>query len=304
MTKLRGLLSKSHVLLIIFLFVSMSIVSSSGIIIKKNCIFNESEVYQSPTFDGNDTTAPVTDCLFEPSEPDGDNGWYVSNVSVELIATDDISGVKEIRISICGDPEIVVPGDNVHFFFNEDYKDYYIDYWAVDFAGNVESKNRFYINLDKTKPDISHWFEVYYQYPFREFRILLSATATDSTSEMDRVEFFRYGVHKETVIGPGKRYWWSWKPTNYQKIKGFIRIPEINEEHIKFYSIFVMVEFSGNFGDFYAYGYDKAGNMNSDDLNDIGGPIFHDFLLLQNVTIPNNYTGYIGRFCINVRLNT
>ena len=41
-----------------------------------------------------DITPPVTTCTLDPDTPDGDNGWYVSNVTVTLKATDDMSGVN------------------------------------------------------------------------------------------------------------------------------------------------------------------------------------------------------------------
>jgi hypothetical protein len=34
-----------------------------------------------------DTTPPVTTISFNPPEPDGENGWYVSNVTVILNAS-------------------------------------------------------------------------------------------------------------------------------------------------------------------------------------------------------------------------
>src|SRR5690606_32952057 len=44
-----------------------------------------------------DATAPVTTITLGPVIPDGDNGWYVSDVLVTVSATDDLSGVDETR---------------------------------------------------------------------------------------------------------------------------------------------------------------------------------------------------------------
>ena len=271
---------------IIFLFIGMSVTSTIGI------------------SNNDDTTPPVTTCTLDPPEPNGNNSWYISDVNVTLNATDDISGVKEIRISICGDPEIVIPGNYVHFFFDEDCKDYYVDYWAIDNAGNAESKNRFYINIDKTAPEITFYYYIDFIYFYRGIRYYFIAEAEDSTSGMDRVEFYTDDVHQKTVQGPGPEYILIWKPNIYSRVKGFILKPEITEEYVKFYSILVIVELGSDFPKFYAYCYDKAGNMESDSLTPMVPPYnINDILLFQSVTLPSNYSGYIGRFFIDVKIN-
>jgi hypothetical protein len=283
----------------------MSAISSTGNIINQNYEYTKNEISKSYFIDGNDTTPPFTNCTIDPAEPDGDNGWYVSNLIVELTAMDDLSGVKEIRISICGDPEIVFPGNYIKFSFNEDYEDYYIDYWAIDNAGNVENKKRFSFKMDITRPELSFSYEIYYLYWFfRELRYMFTAIAEDSTSGMDRVEFYLNEEHQETVEGPGKRYWCIWKPTNYEKMIGFILMPEITDGFVKFYSLFVKVNYGPFLDDFYAYAYDKAGNVNSDKISDIvSPPHVNDYKLFQNITIPNNYSGHLGRFFINIKIN-
>ena len=49
-----------------------------------------------------DTTPPITTHTLDPPEPDGLNGWYVSNVNVTLTATDDMSGVNVTYYRING----------------------------------------------------------------------------------------------------------------------------------------------------------------------------------------------------------
>ena len=304
MTKQKVFLKKISIIFIIFLFIGMSTISSTGNFIKDNYKYTKNELVKSDYIDGNDTKPPVTNCSFDPAEPDGENGWYVSNLTVELTAEDDFSGVKEIRISICGNPEIVFPGSYVHFFFDKDYKDYYIDYWAIDNAGNVEIKKRFYVKIDKTLPEVCFIYEADYLYFFRELRFNFFAKVTDFISGIDRVEFYRNDMHQKTVKDPDNRYYWIWKPTNYETIKGIIFMPKITYNSVKFYSFFVRVKFSAFWGDFYAYVYDKAGNMNFDKLSPCHPPPgLCDLLLFQNITIPNNYSGHIGRFFIDVIIN-
>ncbi len=49
-----------------------------------------------------DTLAPVTMAATSPSAPDGQNGWYVSNVSITLNASDNCAGVSATEYSIDG----------------------------------------------------------------------------------------------------------------------------------------------------------------------------------------------------------
>jgi hypothetical protein len=51
-----------------------------------------------------DVTAPTTTATLDPTAPDGNNGWYVSPVTIELSATDLESGVASINYSLNGNP--------------------------------------------------------------------------------------------------------------------------------------------------------------------------------------------------------
>ncbi|MBA7636884.1 hypothetical protein ES703_44512 [subsurface metagenome] len=73
----NNLIKEGLVVAVILLFVSVSVVPSTG-----NRI----------SFD--DITPPVTTCTLNPPEPNGNNSWYVSDVEVTLNATDDMSGVN------------------------------------------------------------------------------------------------------------------------------------------------------------------------------------------------------------------
>ncbi len=131
----------------------------------------------------------------------------------------------------------------------------------------------------------------------------LTASATDDTSGMDRVEFFIDDKHEETIKGPGPDYVFTikWTYKVYRKILWF-------------------------------YHYDRAGNVISIDLDtsywdppppppsrDLIGIIcnreiseenvsffailvFEPFtfkpFILEHIIFPNNYTGYIGRYFI------
>lgn len=97
---------KALAVAVILLFFSVGVVPSTGII-----VFND------------DTTPPVTTHSLNPPEPDGDNGWYVNDVEVMLNATDDMSGVKEIRYKI-GDGSLqILPGNQGMFVLDDDADD-------------------------------------------------------------------------------------------------------------------------------------------------------------------------------------
>ena len=101
-----NLLGKTLVIGIIILFVIMSINPTIG----KSIIRISKK---------DDTTPPVTTYTLDPPKPDGLNGWYVSDATVALNATDNMSGVKEIRYTINGWSEHISLGIMVHLFFLE-----------------------------------------------------------------------------------------------------------------------------------------------------------------------------------------
>jgi hypothetical protein len=161
-----------------------------------------------------DTTPPVTVHSLDPSEPTGINGWYIDEVTVTLNATDDLSGVKEIRYIINGWSEHIIPGDNCSFILFKDGEDILIEYWAIDNAGNVEPKNEFELDIDQTRPEVTLTYEFYnrnwwkfWQYPDYDWEF--TANATDYESGMDRVEFYLNNELQETVTGAGPIYIWT-----------------------------------------------------------------------------------------------
>ena len=102
------------------------------------------EIFVSVDID-QDSTAPVT-------VDDYDNSWHVVDYKINLVATDDLSGVAETyykvnggstqTVAAHGQPSITVEGPNNT-----------LEYWSVDFAGNEETHKLLTgIKLDKTPP--------------------------------------------------------------------------------------------------------------------------------------------------------
>jgi hypothetical protein len=93
-----------------------------------------------------ETTAP--DSVHNIIGTLGNNGYWRSNVSVELTATDDCTNVEDIFYTVDGgstqtySTSFIVAGDGAHT----------VTYWAVDFAGNIETTNSLTINIDTIPP--------------------------------------------------------------------------------------------------------------------------------------------------------
>ena len=93
-----------------------------------------------------DSIAPET-VISPPDGTPGENGWYLSDVTITLSATDNLSGVKEIKYKIDDGiwqiypaGGITVTGSNVFY------------YRAEDNAGNLESEKSIEVKIDKTPP--------------------------------------------------------------------------------------------------------------------------------------------------------
>jgi len=100
---------------------------------------------------GVDTIPPTT--LLEGVGTMGNNGWYVSDVTITLTATDNEggSGVEKTGYSFDGTswntysgPFTIIDEGTITIFYN-----------STDKAGNIEDSNQVTISIDKTPPTIS-----------------------------------------------------------------------------------------------------------------------------------------------------
>jgi hypothetical protein len=101
-----------------------------------------------------DNLAPVTNALFPPANP---HGWYTSNLTISLTASDTtspgFSGVTMIHYSLNGVEQPPIMGLGGPFtIFSEGSTQ--VHYWAEDRAGNLETPKTFTVNIDKTLPNI------------------------------------------------------------------------------------------------------------------------------------------------------
>lgn len=96
------------------------------------------------------TGAPITRATANGTA--GCAGWFTSPVTVNLLAIDNSgSGVKEIRYSVDGAAELVVPGLSADILVSGD-RIHTIAYYAVDNSGQVETVKTFTVTIDGTLP--------------------------------------------------------------------------------------------------------------------------------------------------------
>ena len=272
------MIKKGIALSVMLLFVGMMISPSTGNLTPPNII---------PSFG-------VT-ISFVPPEPDGDNGWYKTCVDVYFMG-DNGTIIDYIMIRIDGGSWQTVPGASVYLCL-EGITSY--DFIAVDTDGGQWFFGPYEFKIDTYPPEAQ---EISWE-AYKEDGIWyldLTASASDETSGMDRVECFIEDEHYETIEGAGPDYvftfkwskmiWGKWiyfyhydkagneivedtyipepDPPPTRDLIGIICDREISEKNVSFFAIVVFEPLS-----------------------------FKPFILEQ-VIFPNNYTGYIGRFFI------
>lgn len=252
-----------------------------------------------------DNTPPITTFALDPPEPNGENGWYVSDVNVTLNATDDMSGVKEIYYRVAESVWNVHTGDFLIFTLDFDcLEDGLIEFYAVDFAENKEEIKSFTIDIDQLPPFVDLTWEVVGGNPLDGWEIVFTATANDECSGVEGVEFYLNDVLQETVSGPGPTYSWMllYFPPMSSKILvcGLILNRNVTDEYVNFYALVVLVSnIPGAEFIFKACAYDLAGNKACDEtLPSVPDIIEPGLYLFQSLTLQNNYKGYIGKFSI------
>jgi len=167
---------------------------------------------------GSDGTAPVSAHTVTPAAPDGQNGWYVSDVTIKLTAADPTvaavsSGVAKIEYQIDGGAWQTYTG-TAGFKLTTDSGNHVVKYKATDKVGNVEVEKTIpVIKIDKTKPTISMSYNVTGGNALQGWELTFFVTANDATSGMAKVEFYFNAGLEATVIGAGPEYSWSYNFT-------------------------------------------------------------------------------------------
>ncbi len=184
----KEFLVKTIALSIAVLFIGISVTSALGI---SNLL--------------DDTTPPITTISFDPAEPNGCNGWYISNVTVILNATDDISGVNATyyRINKTDWNKYISP-----FIISEEGENILIEYYSIDNAGNVETVKSSTLDIDKTPPEGEIVWKIR-KIGCCKWAITFGINIINETSGMERIEYYLNGILQETVTGAGPTYYWT-----------------------------------------------------------------------------------------------
>jgi uncharacterized lipoprotein YddW (UPF0748 family) len=117
-----------------------------------SCVVNVTAGFVATADAGPETTAPVTQATLTPSAPDGSNGWYKSDVTVALSASDECSGVARTEYSTDGGANYL-PYTAAFTISAEGLTT--ISYRSIDRAGNQESVQSLTIKIDKTAPTLT-----------------------------------------------------------------------------------------------------------------------------------------------------
>jgi hypothetical protein len=152
-----------------------------------------------------DTTPPVTTITFDPPEPDGLCGWYVSNVTIIMNATDDISGVNKIYYSINSEPWQVYD-EPILLHQNGVFN---IVYFSIDNAGNIEFPKLSYLKIDQTPPEIEFTYVWSGKKPPYTFTYIINAI--DTTSGIIRVDLYLNAELQYTFFEPGPYIYIIWE---------------------------------------------------------------------------------------------
>lgn len=147
---------------------------------------DDEEVTTSGTFTI-DNTPPSTTSFLDGTQ--GDDGWFTTDVTVELIGSDETAGVAETLYSVDGAAEETytdsfrVTGDAVHT----------VDFHSVDRADNVEDTRTIDVAIDTTDPsstlDIGEPSADRGRVVYVTSDTELTLSADDATSGVDHIEY-------------------------------------------------------------------------------------------------------------------
>ena len=97
-----------------------------------------------------DDVAPTTTVKISPVEPNGLNGWYISNVTVTLLSDDDGCGVNKTYYKINNEEWV----EYIHPFSISEDGAHSVYYYTIDNLGNGEEIKVISVKIDKTPPSI------------------------------------------------------------------------------------------------------------------------------------------------------
>jgi N-acetylneuraminic acid mutarotase len=98
-----------------------------------------------------DKTPPASSAVISPAAPNGSNGWYTSNVTLSLSASDSLSGLMKTEYQI-NNGEWTPYNGSIPSFGDGIYK---VNYRSTDNAGNIEPVKTIEFKIDTTAPTLT-----------------------------------------------------------------------------------------------------------------------------------------------------
>lgn len=222
----------------------------------------------------------------------GENEWYLSCVTITFIIN--VEEVDYIMYKL---------DDEEWITYTEPFEvckdgEHTICWYYVYNGGNQSDIECIDFKIDQTDPTINLTIE---KIGFRKW--LITADVFDETSGVERVEFYFDQELQGAVTEPP--YEWIYNSINPVgfSVRGAILNPEFTEETVSFFAVIVR----GHVRWHYIYGhptvnaivYDYAGNYA---ISPPISPLFitiNHLYIFQQLTFPNDYSGYIGKHFIS-----
>jgi hypothetical protein len=135
-----------------------------------------------------DTLAPATSAATTPAAPNGQNGWFTSDVGVSLSASDNCSGVAATEYSLDGG-QTWQPYTGAFTLSTEGVN--VVLYRSTDAAGNAETAQSLVVQIDKTAPTVSLSATPDRIWPANNqpFEVSLAGTGSDAVSGLASVSY-------------------------------------------------------------------------------------------------------------------
>ncbi|MDQ3800826.1 MAG: hypothetical protein M3384_15365, partial [Acidobacteriota bacterium] len=137
---------------------------------------------------GVENVAPVTTASLAPAAPNGSNGWYTTDVTLSLAASDNCSGVERTEYSTDGGANWQSYAGDITV--NQEGATTIL-YRSVDRAGNVENTGSTTINIDKTAPQLQLEASPTRIFPpnGKPVNVKLTGSGSDATSGLAQVSY-------------------------------------------------------------------------------------------------------------------
>ncbi|WP_424359075.1 OmpL47-type beta-barrel domain-containing protein [Methanocella sp. MCL-LM] len=142
-----------------------------------------------------DSVPPVTNAKLTGTG--GDNGWYRSDVTVNLTAEDASTGVHRTQHSYDGSEWL----DRALFTVSKEGENP-VYFRSIDYAGNVESQRMLSIKIDKTAPSIDCTFEGSSPQGWFTSDVTVTLTPEDGGSGIAKTEYSMDGITWNNYTAP------------------------------------------------------------------------------------------------------